>query len=295
MHSKTLKSMNWFDYTNYAVMLLISALTVVPFLIVIAGSFSEGSDYMRGGVYFWPRVFSLDNYEMVFKDNRLLVGFQNTVLRTIIGTVTGVLFTSVVAYGMSRKDLPFKTAIYWFNLFTMFFSGGLIPYFLVLKQLGLINTFAVYIIPMLYSVFNMIIFMNFFREIPEEIHESGVIDGAGEWTIYWKLYLPLSKSVLATIALWVGVGHWNSFFDSMVYAPDQKLQTLQLFLVKLIKEAALAQGEAASRVPAQALRTVSIVTIRYAAIVVSSVPIMIVYPFVQKHFAKGIMLGSVKG
>jgi putative aldouronate transport system permease protein len=290
-----LARLNWFDYLNYTLLILLAAVTIFPFIYVIAGSFNLGSDYMRGGVYFFPRAFSLDNYTMIFNDKRLFIGFQNTVARTAIGTVTGVLFTAIVSYGMSRKDLPAKKLIYWFNIFTMFFGGGLIPYFLLLKQLTLMNTFWVYIIPALYSVFNMIVFSNFFREIPEELHESAVVDGAGEFTILFKLYLPLSKPVLATIALWVGVGHWNSFFDSMVFTTDPNLATLQLFLVKLIKEASVAQGEAATRIPSQVLKTVSIVTIRYAAIVVSSIPIFAVYPFMQKYLVKGVMLGSVKG
>jgi putative aldouronate transport system permease protein len=289
------KRLNWFDYLNYTLLILLAAITVFPFIYVIAGSFNLGSDYMRGGVYFFPRVISMDNYTMIWSDKRLFIGFQNTVARTVIGTVTGVLFTAIVSYGMSRKDLPAKKLIYWFNIFTMFFGGGLIPYFLLLKQLTLMNTFWVYIIPALYSVFNMIVFSNFFREIPEELHESAVVDGAGEFTILFKLYLPLSKPVLATIALWVGVGHWNSFFDSMVFTTDPNLATLQLFLVKLIKEASVAQGEAATKIPSQVLKTVSIVTIRYAAIVISSIPIFAVYPFMQKYLVKGVMLGSVKG
>lgn len=284
-----------FDVVNYLLMILVALVCLYPFWYVIVGSFNDGSDYMRGGVYLWPRSYSINNFMMVFNDNRLAVGFQNTLARTIIGTITGTLFTAMVAYGMSRKDLPFKKSIYWINLFTMFFGGGLIPYFLVLKQVGLINSFWVYIIPALYSVFNVIIIMNFFRDIPEEIHESGTIDGASEFRIFYKLYLPLSTPVLATVALWIGVGHWNSFFDSMVYTTDSQLQTLQLFLVKLIKEASMAQGEAAARVPAQVARTVSITTLRYAAIVVSTVPILCIYPFLQRFLAKGIMLGSLKG
>ncbi|WP_321003924.1 carbohydrate ABC transporter permease [Eisenbergiella porci] len=232
---------------------------------------------------------------MVFSDKRLLIGFRVTIARTIIGTITGTLFTALVSYGMSRKDLPCRNLIYWFNIFTMFFGGGLIPTYLVFNGLGLINHFSVYIIPSLYSVFNMIVFSNFFKEIPEEIHESGAIDGANEFQIFFRLYLPLSGPVLATIALWIGIAHWNSFFDSMVYTSDANLQTLQLFLVKLIKEAAMAQGEAATRVPAQVVRSTSITTIRYAAIVVSSLPIFVVYPFVQKYLSRGVILGAVKG
>lgn len=284
-----------FDYFNIVLMLLIAIICIYPIIYVTAGAFNEGTDYMRGGIYFFPRKLSMDNFKMVFSDKRLLIGFRVTIARTLIGTVTGTLFTALVAYGMSRRDLPCRNLIYWFNIFTMFFGGGLIPTYLVFNGLGLINNFAVYIIPSLYSVFNMIVFSNFFKEIPEEIHESGAIDGANEFQIFFKLYLPLSGPVLATIALWIGISHWNSFFDSMVYTSDANLQTLQLFLVKLIKEAAMAQGEAASRVPAQVVRTTSITTIRYAAIVVSTVPIFAVYPFVQKYLSKGVILGAIKG
>lgn len=284
-----------FDYINVLLMLIVALVSLYPFYYVVIGAFNQGADYMRGGVFLYIRKFSLDNFVMIFNDDRLLVGLRVTILRTVIGTVTGTFFTAMVAYGMSRKDLPFRSPIYWFNIFTMFFGGGLIPYFMVLKGLHLINSFAVYIIPCLYSVFNMIIFQNFFREIPEEMHEAATIDGAGEFRIFSMLYLPLSMPAVATVALWVGVWHWNSFFDSMVFTTSPQLQTLQLYLIKLIKEAAVSQGQAASHVPAQVASTTSIVTIRYAAIVVSTVPILVLYPFLQKYLAKGIMLGSLKG
>lgn len=289
------KKWKLFDYINVIIMILVIVVCLYPLIYVVAGAFNEGTDYMRGGVFLFPRKFSLDNFEMVFNDKRLITGFKVTISRTLVGTVTGTFFTALVAYGMSRKDLPARNIIYWFNIFTMFFSGGLIPSYLVLKSLHLINTFWVYIIPSLYSVFNMIVFANFFREIPEELHESAVLDGANEFQTFLKLYLPMSGPVLATIALWNGVGHWNAFFDSMVYTSDANLQTLQLFLVKLIKEAAMAQGEAASKVPAQVVRTTSITTIRYAAIVVSTFPVLAVYPFVQKHLSRGVILGALKG
>lgn len=292
---RKLRGWNLFDYLNMLLMISILIVSLYPFVFVLAGAFNEGSDYMRGGVYLFPRKLSLDNFTMVINDRRLGIGFMNTIGRTVIGTITGTLFTATVAYAMSRKDLPGKNIFYWLSIFTMFFGGGLVPFYLVLKTLNLINTFWVYIIPQMYSVFNMIIFVNFFREIPEEIHEAGLIDGAKEFQIYYKLYLPLSIPVLTTVGMWVGVGHWNSFFDSMVFTSDANLQTLQLFLVKLIKEAAMAQGEAATKVPSQVLKTVSIATIRYAAIVISTVPVFIIYPLIQKHLAKGVIVGAVKG
>lgn len=290
-----LNSLNWFDYINYTFLILFAAITLYPFLYVLAGAFSDGNDYMRGGVFLWPRVFSLDNFRLIFNDNRLIIGFVNTILRTVIGTITGTIFTAIVAYGMSRNDLPHRKFFHWFNIFTLFFGGGLIPYFMVLKSLKLLDNFWVYVIPCLYSVFNMLIFQSFFRDIPEEIHESAVIDGANEFVIFWKLYMPLSKPVVATIALWIGVFHWNSFFDSMVFTTSANLQTLQLFLVKLIKEASFAQGEAATKIPAQVLKSTCIATVRDAAIVISTIPILIIYPFMQKFLTKGIMIGSIKG
>ncbi len=286
---------NWFDYLNYIVLFLFSLIVLYPFIYVLAGAFNDGTDYMRGGVYLFPRVFSLDNFITIFNDSRLYIGFKNTIARTIIGTILGTLFTTIVAYGMSRKDLPFKRVIIRVNIITLFFSGGLIPLFIVLKTLGLTNNFWVYIIPNLYSVFNMIILKSYFEDIPEEIHDSAIIDGASEIKILYYLYMPLSKPVMATIALWVGVYHWNAFFDSLVYTTDANLQTLQYFLVKLIKEASFAQGEAASKIPAQVLMGTSVATLRYAAIVVSTIPMLMVYPYMQKYLIKGIMIGSVKG
>jgi len=290
-----LNKFNWFDYSNYIFLAIFSFITLYPFIFVLVGAFNEGTDYMKGGVYFWPRVFSLDNFTLILNDNRLLIGFKNTIARTVLGTVSATFFTAMIAYAMSRKDLPFRTAINRFNIFTLFFGGGLIPFFLVLKNLNLLNNFWVYIIPNLYSVFNMIILQNYFRDIPEEIHESAIMEGAGEFRIFLQIYLPLCKPILATIALWIAVFHWNAFFDSMVFTTNADLQTLQYFLVKLIREASFAQGEAAAHVPPQVVRTTSITTLRYAAIVLSTIPILVVYPFMQRYLIKGIMVGSVKG
>ncbi len=286
---------DWFDYTNYFFLAVFTFITLYPFIFVFAGAFNQGTDYMKGGVYFWPRVFSLDNFRMILNDSRLLIGFKNTIARTVLGTVSATFFTSMVAYAISRNDLPFRNAISRFNLFTLFFAGGLIPFYLVLKNLNLLNNFMVYIIPTLYSVFNMIVLQSYFRDIPEEIHESAIIDGAGEFRIFLQIYIPLSKPIIATVALWIAVFHWNSFFDSMVFTTNPNLQTLQYFLVKLIKEASFAQGEAAAHMPSQVVRTTSITTLRFAAIVLSTIPILAVYPFMQRYLIKGIMIGSVKG
>jgi len=292
---KKKKSLTTFDIVTFILLICFALLCLYPFWYVIVGSLNNGKDYLRGGVNLWPRLFSLDNYIYVFNDSRLWIGFRVSTIRTIIGTITGLLFTATVSYAMSRKDLPCRNIIFWFMLFTMFFGAGMIPYYLVLKLLNLIDTFAVYIIPSLFNVFHMIIIMNYFKDVPSEMHEAAEIDGAKELQIYLKVYLPLAKPVLATVCLWLAVGHWNSYFDSMVYTNSSDLQTLQLFLVKLIKEANLAASDANVALPSNITQSTVVATVRYAAIVISSAPILFVYPFVQKYMGKGIMLGSLKG
>lgn len=292
---RKLGSNNGWDYLIIAVMIIFMIICVYPFWYVIIGSFNDGVDYLKGGVYLWPRTFSIQNYQVALVDSRLWIGFRITILRTIICTLTHLIFTSMVAYAMSRNDLPYRRAIYWFNMFTMFFGGGLIPFYILLKQLHLINTFWVYVIPGLYSVYNMIIMSNYFRSIAGEIHESAVMDGASEFRIYYKLYLPLSKPVLATVALWVGVGHWNAFYDSMVYTTSRELQTLQLYLYRMVKTAEFVSTADMGGLPSEIQSNVTQTTVRYASIVISTVPILCLYPFLQRFLEKGIMLGSLKG
>ena len=290
-----LNANNGWDYLIIGFMVIFALLCVYPFWYVVIGSLSDGSDYMRGGIYVLPRVWSIQNYQVTMVDSRLWIGFRVTIARTFICTITHVLFTSMVAYAMSRNDLPARGVIYWFNMFTMFFGGGLIPFYILLKQLKLINTFWVYVIPGLYSVYNMIICSNYFRSIPLEIHESATIDGASEFKIFYKLFLPLSTPVLATVALWVGVGHWNAFFDSMVYTTKRELQTLQLYLYKMIKTSEFVSSADMGGLPSDVTTNITSTTVRYATIVISTIPILCIYPFLQRFLAKGIMLGSLKG
>lgn len=286
---------NAWDYLMIAFMILFMFICVYPFWYVLIGSFSDGMDYMRGGVYLWPRILSRQNYMITLVDSRLWIGFRVTFFRTVICTLTHIGFTAMVAYGMSRRDLPFRTAIYWINMFTMFFGGGLIPFYIVLKELKLINTFWVYVIPGLYSVYNMIICSNYFHSIPEEMHESAMLDGASEFRTFTQLYLPLSGPVLATVGLWVAVGHWNAFYDSMVYTTSRELQTLQLYLYKMIKTAEFVSTADMGGLPSDMQQNVSSTTVRYSTIIISTVPILCLYPFLQRFLTKGIMVGSLKG
>ena len=293
-HLKSIKKTSVFDVINVTFMLCFAFMTLFPLYYVLVGSFNDGIDYTAGGVYFFPRQFTLNNYMVVLNDTRIWKGYLITIGRTLIGTLSSLIFTSMVAFAMSRKRLRGRKFFYWINIFTMFFGGGIVPYFLVLKLTGLINTFWVYIIPALYSVYNMIVFQNFFNQIPEEIHEAALVDGASEFKIYYQIFIPLSKPIIATIALWTIVGHWNSYLDSMYYVTNPDLYSLQYVLMRIIKESSVPSGGIVP-LPPSVTETVTAKTISLAAIIVSTLPVLAVYPFLQKHFANGVMVGSLKG
>jgi putative aldouronate transport system permease protein len=282
-----------FDWINVTFLLLFAALSVYPLIYVLAGSFNEGADYINGGVYFFPRVFTTLNYEQVFGDTRLWQSFALTIGRTVLGTVTGVLFTAIVAFAMSRRSLIGRNWIYRFFIFTMFFGGGLIPYFWVINMLKLYDTFWVYIIPALFSVYNMLVFVNFFKTIPEEIHESAKMDGASEFRIFFSIMLPLSGPVISTVGLWIAVGHWNSFFETMIYTSNENLWSLQYYLMKVVNESSMPAGVAG--LPTEMLTKVAPETISLAAIIVSVIPIFVLYPLILKTLTKGVVVGSLKG
>lgn len=288
--SKLNKQIALFDVINTSIMTVFMLLCIYPLVYVLAGSFNQGADYTAGGVYFLPRLFTFENYKVVLTNKGLWQGYSVTISRTLIGTLTALIFTSIVGYAMSRPNLRYKKVFYWINIFTMFFGGGLIPYFLIIRSIGLYNHFLVYIIPGLYSVYNMIIFSSFFRSISDELHEAALMDGANEFRIYWQIYLPLSKPVLATVALWLAIGHWNSYFDTMIYTHSPNLQTLQYFLLKAIQTATLTEG-----MPAEMMLRLSPKTLSLAAIIISMIPVLFFFPFVRKNFQSGIMIGSLKG
>jgi len=282
-----------FDWINGIVLVTFALMSVYPLIYVLAGSFNEGADYINGGIWLFPRVFSTENYQVVLNDERLWKSYGITILRTVVGTVTALLYTAIVAYAMSRPSLIGKSIIYRFFIFTMFFGGGLIPYFWVINLLGLFDTFFVYIIPALFSVYNMLVFVNFFKTIPEEIHESAVMDGASEFKILFRIILPLSGPVVSTVALWIAVGHWNSFFDTMIYTSNENLWTLQYYLMKVINESSM--PAAGVSLPYELLQKVAPETVSLAAIVVSVIPIFILYPLILKTLTKGVVIGSLKG
>lgn len=286
-----------FDWINYTVMVLLAFIMIYPLWYCVAGSLNEGMDYLRGGVFLWPRKWTLANYKAVFLDSAILNAFWGTIWKCLVGTVTSVLCTAMVAYAITRPKLRLKKLYIPFIMLTMFFSGGLIPYFILIVDLGLYDSFWVYVIPTMFSAYNMIIIQSFMRELPSELIESAKLDGASEYRIFFQMILPLSKPVLATIALFTVVTHWNSYFDSMMYTSSQELQTIQLFLKKVITDPSVSRGlgsAATIAIPDQAA-TLTPQVVKLATMVVTALPVVCIYPFLQRYFVKGVTVGAVKG
>ncbi len=287
-----LQSLTVVDYILILFFLCFAFITFFPIWYVVVGSFNLGKDYAAGGVYFLPRIWSLTNYRYVLSSSLIWQGFLVTIGRTVLATTGHIVVTYMVAHAMSRPYLRFRKFYTPFMLFTMFFGGGFIPYYLVLNLLGLLNNFLVYIIPCLFSVYDMLVFTSFLRSIPEELREAAIIDGAGEFRIAFSLILPLCKPVIATVLLWQVVAHWNNYFDSMYYVTDSRLYSIQ-YVVKTLLGATSVEGN--TSMSPEDLENLTGQTISFAAIVVSVLPITIIYPLLNKQFAKGFMLGSLKG
>jgi putative aldouronate transport system permease protein len=282
-----------FDYFNFIFMLVICFVTIYPIWYVLVNSFNEGNDAMRGGIYWWPRVLSIDSYKAVFANNGIMLAMGVTVAKTLIGTVVHVLFTAMVAYAFSRKELIGRNVYMLIGTITLFFSGGLIPYYLLIRDLGMLDSFLVYIIPAMFSFFDLIIFLSFFREIPDALEEAAKIDGANDFKIFYQIILPVSMPVVATIALFHGVYQWNDYFTGMIYINKSDLQPIQTYLYRVVAQSSSNQMMAATT--GSVAKTVSSQSIKLATMVVTTLPIVLVYPFLQKYFVKGFMIGSIKG
>ncbi|MGA1531206.1 MAG: carbohydrate ABC transporter permease, partial [Kiritimatiellia bacterium] len=282
-----------FNTVNVLLLGLLAFSTLYPFLYVLSLSFSTQAEAMRDGFHLYPREVTLTAYRMVFSNPDILTGYMNTIFRTVVGTVMSVTLCCMCAYPLSRKDLPHRGMFTFLLVFTMLFHGGLVPTYLLIKNIGLLNSIWVYILPMCVQAFNVIIIKNFFQAIPESLGESASIDGAGDWRILFQIYLPLSKPVLATVSLWTAVTHWNSWFDGLIFITDDSKQILQIFLRRIVVESNTMLLEKGLINPDVASFTPE--TLKAATIIVTIVPILVLYPFLQKYFVKGIMLGGVKG
>ncbi|MCP1182205.1 carbohydrate ABC transporter permease [Paenibacillus sp. 1781tsa1] len=280
---------------NGIFMLLVMVVTLYPFLNTIAVSFNNGLDTIRGGIYLWPREWTLQNYVSVFQNPNLTQAAFVSVARTVVGTVVQLFCTAMLAYVLSRKEYMFNKLVTTLFVVTMYFSGGLIPGYMLIKQVGLLNSFWVYIIPGLIGVFNMIVIRTYIQGLSEGLIESAKMDGAGDFRIFMRIVLPLSKPVLATVALFIAVGQWNSWFDSMLYtAGNRNLTTLQYELMKLLSSATSQGGTVNVDSYKNVTNMVTPVSIRAAITVVTAMPIVLLYPFLQKYFVTGLTIGGVK-
>lgn len=288
------KKVENFTIINTVLMLVLAFITLYPIWYTLILAFNDAKDAQLGGIYWLPRKFSIESFQKVFEEDIIIQAFIISILRTIIGTVTHLLFTAMTAYAWSKKHLIGRNFYLALGTFTMFFAGGLIPGFINFKNLGLIDNFMVYIIPTMFNFFNLIIFTSFFRSIPASLEESAFIDGAHEGIIFTKIILPLSGPVLATIALFVGVWHWNDFFMGVIYVNSRNLEPVQTYLYRVITSGSA--NTAMSAVPASVKsNAVNSTSLRLATMIVVTFPIVCVYPFLQKHFVQGMTVGSVKG
>ncbi|MGO4694763.1 carbohydrate ABC transporter permease [Paenibacillus sp. 2TAB26] len=283
----------FFDIFNNFGMLLICFATLYPIWYVLVNAFNEGQDGMRGGIYWWPRVFSIESFDAVFQSSGIMTAMGITVAKTLLGTVLHVFFTAMVAYAFSRKGLIGGKIYILFGTVTLFFGGGLIPTYLLVRDLHLLDNFMVYIIPAMFSFFDLIIFMTFFRDIPDGLEEAAKIDGANDWSIFVRVILPVSMPVIATIALFHGVYQWNDYFAGVIYMNNMDMQPIQTYLYRIVAQSSSSQMLAA--IPGGIGKSVTTQSIKLATMVVTTLPIVIAYPFLQKYFVKGMMIGSIKG
>ena len=281
-----------FGVFNVIFLALIAILCLYPFLYTVSISLSSAAEASRDGLHLFPREISLTSYKMVLSDPNIVNGYINSIIRTVLGTFLTVTASCIAAYPLARREMPHRALITFIIVFTMLFGGGMVPGYLLIKNLGFINTIWALVIPGMLGAFNIIIVKNFFQSLPESLIESARMDGAGEWRILFQIYIPLSKPVLATVALWSAVGHWNAWFDALLYITDDRKQVLQTFLQRIVIESGTQMMELG--ITDTSVLQFTGETIKAATIIVTILPIICVYPFVQKYFVKGIMLGGVK-
>lgn len=290
---RRLRRIGIFEICNTLLMLAVCFITLYPMWFVLINSLNSPEQAMLGTANWFPKEISFASYSVVFNDKSLMNGFYITTMRTIIGTVVHVLFTAIVAYGMSKTNLIGRKIYMKIALITMLFSGGLIPTFILMTKLGLYDNFLVFIVPAMYTFFNMVIFMSFFRTIPDSLEESAKVDGASDYGVLFRIVLPNSMAVIATIALFSAVYHWNDYYQGVIYIHSQDKLPLQTMLYKIIAENSMsfmqqqAMAQFGARLPSN--------SIKFASMMVATLPILLVYPFIQRYLVKGVMIGAIKG
>lgn len=276
------------------IMLALMFITVYPLLYTVFASFSDAKQLLKlEGPMWWPlEPFTLRGYELTFQNAKLVPSIFNTLFYVIVGTLAGLVITGMAAFVLSRKNFMLKNIIMKLIMFTMFFSGGIIPLFFVVRQIGIYDTRWAFLLPWIMSAYNMIIMRTFFMGIPESLEESATLDGATDLQIFFKIYVPLSTAVIAVIAMYYGVAWWNSWYQSLVFQPSNSLWPLQMIL----REVLITNTKSATTdVTSMAEESYTRELVKYCTVVVSTVPILIIYPFLQRYFVKGVMIGAVKG
>lgn len=283
-----------FNAVNIVFMIFILCVTLYPFWEQLVLSFSSGYSVYEGGIKLWPKQFSLEAFKVAFDYDAIWVGYGNTIIRALIGTVFSLMLSSMLAYPLAKKRLPGRKFFTGMLIFTMIFSGGTIPAYLLIKNLHLMDTIWALILPIAITPWNIFVLRNFFMGIPEEIEESVSVDGGGWYTIFFRFVMPLSKPVLATVGLWIMVGHWNAWFDALMYVRSPGKQVLQVVLRNILVVNDMTD---INNVMNEASRSVDLTgpTLKAAVVMMSMLPMLIIYPFIQKYFTKGVMVGSVKG
>lgn len=285
-----------FSLCVYTLGTLFMLLAAYPILYVLAASFSDPEMIVSGQVFLLPKGLQLRAYEAVFKSEDVLIGYRNTVLYSITGTVINVVLTTVGAYALSRPDLAGRNLLTFLISFTMFFSGGMIPTYITIRNLQLLDTFWVMVLPGAVSATNLIIMRNFFQHsVSQEIIEAAWVDGCSNAGTLWRVVLPVSGSIVAVMVIFYFVGHWNAYFDAMIYLSDKNRYPLQVFLREILIQNQLGDMSGGAEAVGQSEMTLLYESLKYAVIVVATLPILLVYPFMQRYFVKGIMMGSVKG
>ncbi len=284
------------DVIIHVILVLFGLSIILAFVHMLVLSFSPGYIATKGGLHLWPTDFTLDNYKKVMESRYIWLGYKNTLLRTVVGTAASLFVTALGAYALSKPYFPHRSIWTLLIVFTMFFSGGLIPNYLLIRDLGLLDNFFVQILPGLVSAYNLVIMRNYFQSLPEEIEESCQMDGAGRFRIFFNIVLPLSMPILATVGLWLAVGHWNAWFDVLIYISNEERFTLQVVLRRILITGTQQMLETAQMdVTAMENAQSSTEGLKGAAIFITTLPILCVYPFIQRYFVKGIMVGSLKG
>ncbi len=283
-----------FDMVNIVLLLLVVVVMLYPFLNQLAISLNDSTDAIRGGITFYPRKFSLDSYKFMFQNDNLLGAAWMSLLRVVVGTVTGVLCTALLAYIVTIRSFSGRKFMRRLFIITMYFSGGLIPTYLLIVKLGLTNTFTVYWVPALISSYYMLIIASYMQNIPPSLTESAMLDGASYFTIFRKIIIPISVPVLAAICVFTGVSHWNSWFDVMIYNPSGEFDTLQVFLRRMLLEIEALTSIRDAQMARTQFASLTAETVRAATTMIVTIPIALIYPFFQKYFVSGITMGAVK-